>query len=105
SVIHSVIPVQSPQSELFVSPRMAAPSRGFIVASYGPPSALCLRVIEPSRRHTCSPYLELRCLRISSSRFFRYSRYSCCSLASVGELYLSLDLYFTSANFLFVHLS
>jgi len=40
-----------------------------------------------SFRHTLIPrYFEFRCLWISSNRCFRYSRYSCCNLGSLGEL-------------------
>ena len=39
-----------------------------------------------SFRHTLIPrYFEFRCLWISSNRCFRYSRYSCCNLGSLGE--------------------
>ena len=40
-----------------------------------------------SFRHSLIPrYFEFRCLWISSNRCFRYSRYSCCNLGSLGEL-------------------
>jgi hypothetical protein len=39
-----------------------------------------------SFRHSLIPrYFEFRCLWISSNRCFRYSRYSCCNLGSLGE--------------------
>ena len=39
-----------------------------------------------SFRHSLIPrYFEFRCLWISSNRRFRYSRYSCCNLGSLGE--------------------
>src|SRR5882762_2817000 len=43
-------------------------------------------------------YRAFRFLAISSNSFFKYSLYSCCSLGSLGLGYISLDLYFPSAE-------
>lgn len=50
-------------------------------------------------------HLESLSLCSSSKPFFKYCSYSCLSLGSFGDPYISVDLYLPSANFFFVHSS